>query len=57
VRPSSDPANRVKMRTYYAQYYQTNRERILTQSRARWLSLRRAPAVSFAYGRVLVHFD
>jgi hypothetical protein len=50
------------MRTYYAQYYQTNRERILTQSRARRLSLRRArgldaAAVSFTYGRVLVHFD
>jgi len=57
-----DPANRAKMRTYYAHYYQTNRERILTQSRARRLSLRRArgldaAAVSFTYGRVLVHFD
>jgi hypothetical protein len=57
------------MRTYYAQYYQTNRERILTQSRAAtpppaqstraWH--RPAPvalrAVTFTHGRVLVLFD
>jgi hypothetical protein len=50
------------MRTYYAQYYKTNRMRILTQSHARRrrLKLERGiggSAVTFTHGRVLVLFD
>ena len=57
-----DPANRVRMREYYARYYLTNRNRILTQSRARrrQLKLTRglgSSAVTFTRGKVLVLFD
>jgi hypothetical protein len=48
------------MREYYARYYLTNRERILTQSRARRRQLkltRDNPAVTFTYGRFLALFD
>jgi hypothetical protein len=48
------------MREYYARYYLTNRERILTQSRARRRQLkymRDNPAVTFVRGRFLVLFD
>jgi hypothetical protein len=50
------------MRTYYAQYYQANRERIPTQSRARRRRLKPerglgGSAGTFTHGRVLALFD